>query len=456
MVYLILSLLFVGLVIFLMNRGLKNTYVFLFVAFLAAIVFVVSHGQSPADPSSGSQILDIFEVLKNQMGKSFESVGLAMMPIYGYSLYMDKIKANSVLGRVAAKPVANSKNPYFVGVGVAIVVCAVMRIAIVSAFAIMTLLFTTLYPVMLKAGLSKKTAIASIFLGTCFDWGPADYVIAQLLGGAAGGTYSLADYFLDVSIYIVPAAIIATALTAGLIMKYWDKKDGYVLGSDSPKDSEAEADGLPSYYALLPLLPMVLIIIFSKVFFQKVSISVVAAVVISMIVSLVVETARKQNFKERVADMNIWLTGMGKAFADLYMLVVSIQLFAGMLAKLGGFTWAMDKIMHTGISGWAMVFIFGLFIIMINVLIGNGTAITTVLAGQVETIATSLGLPFYALLLPVQTCNAFRCLSIGTGPHTQFCTNFAGCTAMDIVKRTALSCAIIFAITFAGSYFVLG
>lgn len=456
MVYLILSLLFVGLVIYLMQKGLKNTYVFLFVAFLAATVYVISTGETPADPSSGTKILDIFETLKVQMGGSFESVGLALMPIYGYSLYMDKIKANSVLGRVASRPVAKSKNPYFVGVAVAIVVCALMRIAIVSAFAIMTLLFTTLYPVMLKAGLSKKTAMASIFLGTCFDWGPADYVIAQLLGGATGGTYSLSEFFLNASIYIVPITIVVTALTAGMIMKYWDKKDGYKLGSDAPDDSEATADGLPSYYSMLPLLPMILIIIFSKVFFQKISISVVSAVVISMIVSLIVETARKKNFKERVSDMNVWLTGMGKAFAELYILVVSIQLFAGMLAKLGGFTWAMNKIMNTGISGWAMVFIFGLFIIVINILIGNGTAITTVLAGQVETIATSLGLPFYALLIPVQTCNAFRCLSIGTGPHTQFCTNYAGCTAMDIVKRTALSCAVIFLLTFAGSYFLLG
>lgn len=454
MVNLIVSLVFVFLAVYLLQKKYTNTFVFLALSTILAVYYILTTGSSPVSTSSGLLVLDVFEIFKEQLSTSFASVALAMLPIYGYSMYMDKIQASSVLGSIVSKPVAKAKNPYFVGVFIAIVICGVMRIAIVSAFAILALLFSTLYPAMLRAGLSKKTTISALFLGTCFDWGPADFVVAVVLGGA--GDSDIQGYFLSASVYVVPIMILICALVSGKIMEYWDKKDGYVLGSDSPETEETAGELPPLGYAILPLLPLILIIVFSKVFFQDVSISVVAAVVISLFVSFLLECIRKKNVLERTTDLTVWLSSMGGGFANLFLMVASIQLFAGMLSKLGGFTWLINVLIGSGISGWLMFFLAGVFVILMAVLIGEPSAISAILAGPVQTAANSLGIPFYAAIFPLQTANAFRCLSIGTGPHIQYCSNYAGCSALDISKRCAIPCIIIFLTSCLGAFFILG
>ena len=357
------------------------------------------------------------------------------------------------MGKVVSGPVKRAKNPYFVGVAMAILVCGIMRIAIVSAFAIMALLFSTLYPAMLKAGLSKKTTMSAIFLGTCFDWGPADFVVAQVLGGA--GQSDIADYFLSASVIITPVALLITALISGVIMKYWDNKDNYVMGSDAPEEDEQISVNTPQWYLILPLLPLFIIIIFSKVFFSSISVSVVTAVLLSLLISFVVESLRKKQIKERVKDMTDWITTMGQGFANLFFLVAAIQFFAKMLSILGGFTYLMNIVMAAGVSGWLLFLVIGLLVLVLAFLMGDPSAISAVLAGQVYTVATSMGIPFYAAVLPMQTANAFRCLSVGTGMHMQYCTNYAGCTASDILKRCFIQCIVIFAVVYIGSMLFL-
>jgi DcuC family C4-dicarboxylate transporter len=421
---------------------------------ILAIYFEFSTGTSAAATSTGLKLFDIFEIFKEQLSSSFASVGLSMLPIFGYSMYMEKIQASSVLGSVMSKPVAKAKNPYFVGVFIAIVICGIMRIAIVSAFAILALLFSTLYPAMLKAGLSKKTTISALFLGTCFDWGPADFVVAVVLGGA--GYSDIPDYFLNASIFVTPIAILVCALISGFIMQYWDRREGYQIGSDAPTENIEATESVPVFYAILPLLPLFLIIIFSKVFFETISISVVSAVLISILISFVIELIRKGNILERATDVMVWINSMGSGFSNLFLMVASIQLFANVLSKLGGFTWLIELLINTGISGWLMFFLAGVFIMVMSALIGEASAIAAILAGPIQIASESLGIPFYAAVIPLQTANAFRCLSIGTGPHIQYCCKQAGCNAMDIVKRCIIPCIVVYLTVFAGAYFILG
>lgn len=454
MINLIISLIFVFLAVFLLQKKYPNTLVFLVLSFCLAIIYEVTTGQSPVAASSGNMIIDIFETFKEQLISSFASVGLSMLPIFGYSVYMEKINASVVLGSIVAKPVSKAKNPYFVGVFVAIIICSIMRIAIVSAFAILALLFSTLYPAMLRAGLSRKTTMAALFLGTCFDWGPADFVVAMVLSGA--DVNDIPGYFLNASVKVTPIVIVIVALVSGFFMQYFDKKEGYVFGSDSPADDAQILETPPKYYALLPLLPMFLIIIFSKVFFSNISISVVAAVLISLIISVSIELINKGHFAERLADVMVWFTGMGNGFANLLLMVASVQLFSNLLSKLNGFTWLIQQISSTGISGWVLIFIAGAFVILMAILIGEPSAISAIVANPIKIAADNMGIPFFAAIYPIQVANSFRCLSLGTGPHIQYCCKHAECNPLDIAKRTAIPCVIIYLLSFFGAYFILG
>jgi len=454
MIKLLICLFFIIGALLLLHKGFTSTYVFFSLGLILAVIIQITTGTSVAAASSGLLAFDIFEALKEQWIESFQSVGLSMLPILGYSAYMNKIGASPVLSSVVSKPIKKSKSPYFVGVAIAVTICGMMRIVIVSSFTIMALLFSTLYPAMLKAGLSKKTTISAIYLGSCFDWGPADLLVEQVLGGA--NQSDLTGYFVSASLHVTPIALVCVALVSGFIMKWWDNRDGYVIGRDAPQENTASLEKTPSRYLILPLLPMILLIVFSKVFFVSISFSIVTAVLISMIISLVVETIYKRNFMERVKDLCEWLTSMGGVFSNLFLMVVSIQFFARMMDQMGGFTYLMNLVIDSGISGWLMILVISLLVMAMAALMGDATAITAVLAGEVYTIAAGLGIPFYAANLPMQTANPFRCLCIGTGVHTQGCANYASCSSIDILKRCSIPCVIIFAITYLGSMLILG
>lgn len=295
--------------------------------------------------------------------------------------------------------------------------------------------------------------MAALFLGTCFDWGPADFVIAIVLGGA--GVDDIPGYFLNASVKVTPIVILITALISGFIMQYFDKKEGYVFGSDASANDTAMIETPPKYYAIPPLLPMILIIIFSKVFFANISISVVAAVLISIIITAIIEFLNKGKLSERLSDIMVWFTGMGNGFANLFLMVASVQLFSRLISKLNGFTWLIQQVASTGISGWVLVVIAGAFVFLMAILIGEPSAITAIIANPVKIASESLGIPFFAAIYPIQVANSFRCLSLGTGPHIQYCSKQANCSALDIAKRTAIPCVIIFVLSVLGAYFIL-
>lgn len=91
MVNLIVSLVFVFLAVYLLQKKYTNTFVFLALSTILAVYYILTTGSSPVSTSSGLLVLDVFEIFKEQLSTSFASVALAMLPIYGYSMYMDKI-----------------------------------------------------------------------------------------------------------------------------------------------------------------------------------------------------------------------------------------------------------------------------------------------------------------------------------------------------------------------------
>ena len=447
MLNLIITVALVVLCIIITNRGLNPTIVFLGMGLLAAAVVTIMTGATVANaPGSGNLIIDVFEAAKDNFLSTFQTVGMAILPIYGYSVYMNHIKASSVLGSVIANPISKSKNPYIVGVFVTILVCGLMRIAIVSAVAIMALFITTLYPALLKSGLSRTSAMAAIFLGTCFDWGPADFVIIQLTAGVEG--FDMVDYFINGSLRVVPFVLLIVAATAGIIFQMIDKKQGYVLGSHIPEDLKIEKVDLPLFYAVLPLLPLIFILIFSPLFPTNIAISVVSAVIISLILVLIIETIRKGDFKARFNEINTWVKGMGEGFGSLLVMVITLMFFVNMVMKLNGFSVLVDFAIGSGMSPWLLLIVFAALVAIATLLVGNGRLVGIMLCPLAIPIAAGLGIPFYAALMPIQIVQGMRIFNLGTGIWTQYACTEASTTPMELLKRAALPCLIMYIATF--------
>ena len=453
MINLIITVILIVICIILANKKYPIQLVFRFMGLGLALVMTIVTGVSVAATSCGNIYLDIFEALKETFVSTFTSTGMSVIPIYAYATYMNHIKASEVLGGIISKPIAKAKNPYIVGTFMAIAICGIMRIAIVSAFAIMALFMTTLYPALTKAGMSRQSAMSAIFIGTCFDWGPADFVIAQMFGGVQGVT--VPEYFLAASIRVVPFVLLIVAFVSGFVMQFIDKKSGYKLGDHKPTE-EAVASGvnLPKFYAILPLLPLFFVLLFSPLFETGINLSVMGSVCISVIIVMAVEIIRRRNVLACFKDLMSWFSGMGKAFGDLITLIACIQFFSGMLGKLNGFTFLVNSALNAGLNGYLLLIAFGL-LMFLTLLLNGGAVVAITLAPQAVNVAASLGISTYAALLPMQIAYGCRCINLGTSPHMQFVTKESQGTAMQILARCAIPCALMYILSFVFSLIIL-
>ncbi|KPU43158.1 putative cryptic C4-dicarboxylate transporter DcuD [Oxobacter pfennigii] len=460
MLNLIITIVCVITAVYLINKKLPNVAVFLAMGLLVAAGITIFTGKSVAATSSGSLVLDIFEAVKETFLTTFSSTGMAMVPIFGYSSYMNKINASNVLGTIIAKPIEKSKNPYFVGVFITIMICGLMRIAIVSAIAIVALFSTTLYPALIKAGLSKRTAISALLLGTCFDWGPADFVIAQFYSGILN--FPMSEYFTSVSIRVLPIVLVIIAVVSGPIMQFVDKKQGYVFGADRDVSEEVAATGdanaktleMPKFYAIFPILPLLFILAFSPIF-SKFTISVVAAVVISLVIVFVVESIRRKKILEPINDFMEWSKGMGTAFGSLLTMVISSQFFAGMLNKLNGFRYLIDTVLGAGMNGMLLLLLLGFVLMFMCLMMGGGGVVGIMTAPALTTIASSMGISYYAASLPLQIANGLRCFNLGTSVHLQYCSGMINDKPIELFKRAAIPAALMYVLTFIFSMIIL-
>jgi len=459
MVNLVITLALIFTCVALISKGFPNVFVFLAMGILVAIGLTILAGLSVAVQSSGNIWLDVLEAVKEGFISSFITTGMSLLPIFAYSKYMDKIQASQVLGGLISKPISKAKNPYFVGVFIAIFICGMMRIAIVSAVAIMALFMTTLYPALLRSGISRESAISAIFVGTCFDWGPADFIIAQHLSGViAGGEVpglSVESYFFNASIKVIPFVLLITSLLGGFVMQFVDKKTGYVFGTDVPTEAIGPANHEnPAFYAILPVVPLIIMLVFSPIFMENINLSVMTAVLLAMIIVFIIETIRKKKIKERMMDMQSWISGLGEAFGSLLTMVIMSQFFASMVGRLNGFGFLVDKALNIGVSGMLLMLIFGALLFVLGI-IGGGGVVGITLAATLPKISAVMGVSYYSLQLPMQVVHGFRMTNIGPSMPMQYTIKVSNTKVVDLLKRTIPMAVIMYAATFVLSTVIL-
>ncbi|MCL1914860.1 MAG: C4-dicarboxylate transporter DcuC [Eubacteriaceae bacterium] len=464
MVSFLITLACIITVIILIGRGYINLFVFLFMGMMLALGLTIAQGATLSAASSGNKWIDIFELIKDSFISTLTGTGMSILPIYAYATYMDKIQASPVLGNIIAKPIMAAKNPYFVGIFFGVFVIGFMRVAIVSAFAVMALFMSTLYPAILRAGISRESALSAIFVGTCFDWGPADFVIAQHISGVIAGDLvpgiSVTNFFIEGSLRVIPSSLIITSLLSGFICQFADKKMGYVFGSHRPQEEEpkdvVEEVKKPGIYAIFPLLPLVFILMFSPIFPLGINISVLTAVLLSLIIVLVIEFFVKKDLKARVGDLRDgWIAGLGAGLTAVVSTQIATQFFTGMLNRLNGFQYLVDLIKASGLSGLLLTFVFSAAMFVMCFLQGGGGVVGQSLAPMVPGIAESMGVSYYALAVPIAFAGGFRCINIGPAAHMQYIVKTGETTPGEILKRTIPMAAIMYTATLVLSLIIL-
>ena len=403
-----------------------------FILLLAAIIFNKSEILS-SKMSTGSNFLDIFEYLKITFSKTTGGLGLIIMIVGGFAKYMDHIGASRALVNLATKPMKKLNSPYLL-LALTYIVGQILNIFIPSASGLGVLLMITLYPILVSLGTSSLGATAVIATSACLDLGPAsgNSVLAARTAGI-----DAAVYFVKYQIPVAIPVIIAIAITHFFVQKIYDKKlkkeDSIILNKENKEEKIA-----PNFYALLPIIPLAIILMFSSIFKSPIKMNVTSAMIISIFLSIVIEIIRKKDFKNTILDLKIVFSAMGSQFSAVITLIVAGQFFAYGLTKIGVITSIIKWTETAGLGVQPMIVVMTLVITASAIIMGSGNAPFFAFAALAPIVATSVNIDPVVIAMPMQLASG---IARSVSPITAVVVAVSGISGISpflVVRRTAL------------------
>lgn len=442
---LIIGLIAIVLVAYYIVKGYSATGVLMFGGLVLLFISVLmGHSILPEGvKSTGSTYFDILEYVKYLLGNRGGGLGLLIMVLCGFSVYMTHLGANDVVVKLVSKPLKNIRSPYILMVFAYFLAC-LMSFAVSSATGLGVLLMATLFPVMVNVGISRGAAAAicaspiSIILSPTSGDVVLSAEISQIpLGEFAFGTA------LPVSIF----AILGIAVAHFFWQRYLDKKEGVQVERINADEIKTTA---PNYYAILPLLPIIGVLIFDGKWGLP-NLHIVTVMVLCFIITAVVDFLRSFNAKQTFDNLIVAYRGMADAFAGVVMLLVAAGVFAQSLSTIGFITNLIASAQSFGGSAFFMMLVLAVITILATMATGSGNAAFYAFAELIPKLATQMGVnPAFLTIPMLQASNLGRGLSPVSGVVVAV-SGMGKISPFEIVKRMSVPMLVGFICVIIGT-----
>ena len=386
-----------------------------------------------AKSATGSLYLDIFSQLSKNFIKTSGSLGLAIMIVSAFAKYMDHIGASTALVKLSIKPLQKLNSPYIV-LALSYVIGQILNVFIPSASGRGVLLMVTVYPIVVSLGVSSLAATAVIGTSACLDLGPAS---GNAVLASKTAEMDAALYFANYQIPVAIATVIVITILHYFVNKKMDSKLE-VAESKADLESKEEDKEVPKFYAFLPIIPLLIILMFSPLTGSSIKIGVVEAMFMSITLSMIIEGVRRRAFKSTLAELKIIFTAMGSQFANVITLIVAGEFFALGLTKIGVISALIDSTKSAGLGAQPMILVMTAIIVVSSILMGSGNAPFFAFAALAPAVAASVDLNPIVMLMPMQLSAG---IARSVSPITAVIVAVAGISGVspfEVVKRTAI------------------
>lgn len=397
------------------------------VCILAGQTHIVPKGVKP----SGFSWFDIFDLLRTCGTKQVSGIGFVIMTAGGFAAYMDKIGAAKALVNVATRPLAKLNSPYFVLV-LAYIIAQTLLLVVPSAAGLAMLLLVAMYPILRGVGITAAAAAAVIGMNAGMPMGPSS--------GTANLASKVADldpviYFVQCQLPVAIPSLIVVCILLYFVNKYYDKKNDDVYVNPAEVQT-INAPDVPSWYAFFPVLPLVLMIIFSKLVVTSIKLNTVSALFLVWIVVVIIEAIRIRDIKTVFKNATAMFQAMGKLFTGIVALIICAQFFAESLKLSGLINLLVSSSQNIGLGMFGMSTVLSAIVGLITFLTGSGVAAYTSFAAMAPDVSAGLGGSAAALVTPMQFASGFfRAMS----PVAGVIIAVAGAVGMNpfaVVRRT--------------------
>ena len=442
---LIIGLIAIVLVAYYIVKGYSATGVLMFGGLVLLFISVLmGHSILPEGvKSTGSTYFDILEYVKYLLGNRGGGLGLMIMVLCGFSVYMTHLGANDVVVKLVSKPLKNIRSPYILMVFAYFLAC-LMSFAVSSATGLGVLLMATLFPVMVNVGISRGAAAAICASPISIILSPTsgDVVLSAEISKIPLGEFAFGTA-LPVSIF----AILGIAVAHFFWQRYLDKKEGVQVERLNADEIKTTA---PNYYAILPLLPIIGVLIFDGKWGLP-NLHIVTVMVLCFIITAVVDFLRSFNAKQTFDNLVVAYRGMADAFAGVVMILVAAGVFAKSLSTIGFITNLIDSAQTFGGSAFFMMLVLAVITILATMATGSGNAAFYAFAELIPKLATQMGVnPAFLTIPMLQASNLGRGLSPVSGVVVAV-SGMGKISPFEIVKRMSVPMLVGFICVIIGT-----
>lgn len=383
--------------------------------------------------ATGSLYLDIFAQLSKNFIKTSGSLGLAIMIVSAFAKYMDHIGASNALVKLSIKPLQKLNSPYIV-LALSYVVGQILNVFIPSASGLGVLLMVTVYPILVSLGVSSLAATSVIGTAACLDLGPAS---GNAVLASKTAEMDAALYFANYQIPVAIVTVIVITILHYIVNKKMDAKLD-TTSFNSNIESKEEEKEVPKFYAFLPIIPLLIILVFSPLTGSSIKIGVVEAMFMSITLSMIIEGIRRNAFKSTLAELKIIFNAMGNQFANVITLIVAGEFFALGLTKIGVISALIESTKSAGLGPQPTILVMTAIIVVSSILMGSGNAPFFAFAALAPAVAASVGLNPIVMLMPMQlSAGIARSVSPITAVIVAV-SGISGVSPFEVVKRTAI------------------
>ena len=385
---------------------------------------------------TGWFFFDLFALASEAFSSRVARIGMIIMAAGGFARYMSAIAASNALVDLSTGPLSRIGNPYVL-LAFTYVAGQLLNIFIPSAAGLAMLLLVAMYPTLVRLGIRPAAAAAVIGTTACLDLGPASP--ASNIAAEVAGITPI-EYFVRHQLPVSAVVIPVVALLHFAWQNWCDRRED-ASGAEPPEVldvREGDQDQAPWAYALLPLLPLVLLFVFSPLVVDAVRLDVVTAMLISLAAGMACEGIRKRSLRDALAGIVHFFRGMGEIFSSVVTLIVAAEIFAQGVKATGLIDSLVSGVEGAGLGSGAMVVVLVGLLGVTALLTGSGNAALFSFAGMIPGIASRMNASLVSLILPSQLAGGlFRSMSPVAGVIIAV-AGAAKVMPFDIVKRTSV------------------
>ena len=194
----------------------------------------------------------------------------------------------------------------------------------------------------------------------------------------------------------------------------------------------------PAYYAILPIVPLVLITVFS--FIPSINLDVVTANLIGLFFVFILELVRRRDRKEVTSDFSVVMKAMGNSFANVVSILIGAAVFAEAIKMLGGITIISNTLAAVKSAPIITMALMSMITFFAGMLLGSGNASWYAFGPLVPDVTAQMGVSTATIALPMQLSSGIgRCMSPDL-PENRCQNGLEGTARQEKLRRLSCSC----------------